>query len=139
MRAVVQRVNSASVTGNRTDQRQRQRQRLNSPRDKQDAVLSSVDSASGSWQRYICMVYTGTNSSLLIPHIHTHIHICIYTVDNKVVGQIGKGLCVLIGIHQDDTEADMEYMYVSYVMYMHHTPSIQYLLVYVVQTFSCIQ
>jgi D-Tyr-tRNAtyr deacylase len=33
-------------------------------------------------------------------------------VDNKVVGQIGKGLCVLIGIHTDDTEADMEYMYV---------------------------
>lgn len=32
------------------------------------------------------------------------------TVEGSVVGSIGRGLCVLIGIHEDDTEADAEYI-----------------------------
>uniref|UniRef100_A0A1I7TQL9 D-aminoacyl-tRNA deacylase n=1 Tax=Caenorhabditis tropicalis TaxID=1561998 RepID=A0A1I7TQL9_9PELO len=32
------------------------------------------------------------------------------TVDNEVVGSIGRGLCLLIGIHRDDTEDDMKYI-----------------------------
>lgn len=39
-------------------------------------------------------------------------------VDGNVVGQIGKGLCVLIGIHTDDTDVDMEYMYVWQAVYV---------------------
>ncbi|KAI8876562.1 D-tyrosyl-tRNA deacylase [Backusella circina FSU 941] len=32
------------------------------------------------------------------------------TVDNKVVGSIQKGLCVLLGLGVDDTEKDVDYM-----------------------------
>ncbi|KAJ1666831.1 D-tyrosyl-tRNA(Tyr) deacylase [Coemansia sp. RSA 1646] len=32
------------------------------------------------------------------------------TVNSKVVGQIGKGVCVLVGINKDDTRDDMEYI-----------------------------
>ncbi|EFP10976.1 CRE-PQN-68 protein [Caenorhabditis remanei] len=32
------------------------------------------------------------------------------TVSDEVVGSIGKGLCVLVGIHRDDTEEDMKYI-----------------------------
>ncbi|CEG62884.1 Putative D-tyrosyl-tRNA(Tyr) deacylase [Rhizopus microsporus] len=32
------------------------------------------------------------------------------TVDNRVVGSIQKGLCVLLGIATDDTEKDIDYM-----------------------------
>ncbi|KAJ2556518.1 D-tyrosyl-tRNA(Tyr) deacylase [Coemansia sp. RSA 1933] len=32
------------------------------------------------------------------------------TVNDKVVGQIGKGVCVLVGISNDDTQDDMEYI-----------------------------
>ncbi|XP_047119349.1 D-aminoacyl-tRNA deacylase 1-like [Schistocerca piceifrons] len=32
------------------------------------------------------------------------------TVDGEVISSIGKGLCVLVGISRDDTEADMEYL-----------------------------
>ncbi|KAI9500290.1 D-Tyr tRNAtyr deacylase-like domain-containing protein [Coemansia spiralis] len=32
------------------------------------------------------------------------------TVGDKVVGQIGKGVCVLVGISKYDTQDDMEYM-----------------------------
>ncbi|KAG1240789.1 hypothetical protein G6F68_017320 [Rhizopus microsporus] len=32
------------------------------------------------------------------------------TVDNRVVGSIQKGLCVLLGIGTDDTEKDVDYM-----------------------------
>ena len=32
------------------------------------------------------------------------------TVDGEVVGQIGKGLNVLLGVGEDDTEADARYM-----------------------------
>lgn len=31
-------------------------------------------------------------------------------VDNKVVGSIQKGVCVLLGIATDDTEKDVDYM-----------------------------
>lgn len=31
-------------------------------------------------------------------------------VDNKVVGSINKGLCVLLGIGTDDTDKDVDYM-----------------------------
>ncbi|KAJ2607252.1 D-tyrosyl-tRNA(Tyr) deacylase [Coemansia sp. RSA 1804] len=32
------------------------------------------------------------------------------TVNNKVVGEIGRGVCVLVGISNDDTRDDMEYI-----------------------------
>jgi len=32
------------------------------------------------------------------------------TVDEKIVGKIGKGLMVLLGVGQDDTRSDIEYM-----------------------------
>ncbi|KAJ1916350.1 D-tyrosyl-tRNA(Tyr) deacylase [Mycoemilia scoparia] len=32
------------------------------------------------------------------------------TVGDRVVGKIGKGVCVLIGIYKDDTVKDMDYM-----------------------------
>ncbi|KAI9243716.1 D-tyrosyl-tRNA deacylase [Helicostylum pulchrum] len=32
------------------------------------------------------------------------------TVDDKVVGSIGKGVCVLLGIGSDDTDKDVDYM-----------------------------
>ncbi|KAJ1952010.1 D-tyrosyl-tRNA(Tyr) deacylase, partial [Dipsacomyces acuminosporus] len=32
------------------------------------------------------------------------------TVDGKVVGQIGKGVCVLVGINQSDTKEDLEHV-----------------------------
>ncbi|KAK0050754.1 D-tyrosyl-tRNA(Tyr) deacylase 1 [Biomphalaria pfeifferi] len=32
------------------------------------------------------------------------------TVDNEIVGSIGKGLCVLVGISRHDTEKEMEYI-----------------------------
>ncbi len=32
------------------------------------------------------------------------------TVDGQVVGQIGKGVNVLVGIHKDDTEKDIAYL-----------------------------
>lgn len=32
-------------------------------------------------------------------------------VDGKIVGQIEKGLMVLIGVHVDDTEKDLDYIY----------------------------
>ncbi|GAA5817792.1 hypothetical protein MFLAVUS_011348 [Mucor flavus] len=32
------------------------------------------------------------------------------TVDDKVVGSIGKGICVLLGIGSDDTDKDVDYM-----------------------------
>lgn len=34
---------------------------------------------------------------------------CVY-VDGQVVGRIGKGLVVLLGIGQDDTQKDIEYL-----------------------------
>ncbi|KAJ3122566.1 D-tyrosyl-tRNA(Tyr) deacylase [Nowakowskiella sp. JEL0407] len=35
------------------------------------------------------------------------------TVDNEVISKIERGLCVLIGITVDDTEKDLEYMFVN--------------------------
>lgn len=32
------------------------------------------------------------------------------TVDNKVVGEIGKGIVVLLGIGEDDNQKDLEYL-----------------------------
>ncbi|XP_011298305.1 D-tyrosyl-tRNA(Tyr) deacylase isoform X4 [Fopius arisanus] len=32
------------------------------------------------------------------------------TVDGLVISEIGRGLCVLVGIKANDTLADMEYM-----------------------------
>ncbi|KAJ1722801.1 D-tyrosyl-tRNA(Tyr) deacylase [Coemansia erecta] len=32
------------------------------------------------------------------------------TVDDRVVGEIGRGVCVLVGIHTDDTPEDLEYI-----------------------------
>lgn len=32
------------------------------------------------------------------------------TVNDELVSEIGKGLCVLIGISQNDTKDDMNYM-----------------------------
>ncbi|CAB3397779.1 unnamed protein product [Caenorhabditis bovis] len=32
------------------------------------------------------------------------------TVGDTVVGSIGQGVCVLVGIHKDDTEEDMNYI-----------------------------
>eukprot|EP00123_Amoebidium_parasiticum_P013202 comp21826_c1_seq1/m.31113 comp21826_c1_seq1/g.31113 ORF comp21826_c1_seq1/g.31113 comp21826_c1_seq1/m.31113 type:complete len:201 (-) comp21826_c1_seq1:231-833(-) len=32
------------------------------------------------------------------------------TVDGDIVGKIGKGVCVLVGLSQDETEADMDYI-----------------------------
>jgi D-tyrosyl-tRNA(Tyr) deacylase len=32
------------------------------------------------------------------------------TVDGEVVGRIGRGLMALIGVHKDDTDADLEWM-----------------------------
>lgn len=31
-------------------------------------------------------------------------------VDNQLISEIGRGLCVLVGICKFDTEADVEYM-----------------------------
>lgn len=31
-------------------------------------------------------------------------------MDDKVVGSIGKGVCVLLGIGTDDTDKDVDYM-----------------------------
>lgn len=35
---------------------------------------------------------------------------CFVVVDDKVVGEIGKGLCVLLGVAHDDTEEDADYL-----------------------------
>lgn len=35
---------------------------------------------------------------------------CKVEVESKVVGQIGRGLCILVGIEQDDTDVDIEYL-----------------------------
>jgi D-tyrosyl-tRNA(Tyr) deacylase len=32
------------------------------------------------------------------------------TVDGEVVSSIGRGLCVLVGIHRDDTKEQLEYV-----------------------------
>lgn len=32
------------------------------------------------------------------------------TVDGRLISSIGRGLCVLVGIHRDDSDDDMEYM-----------------------------
>ncbi|XP_064472262.1 D-aminoacyl-tRNA deacylase 1-like isoform X2 [Ornithodoros turicata] len=32
------------------------------------------------------------------------------SVDGRVISSIGRGLCVLIGVHRDDSEDDMEYI-----------------------------
>lgn len=32
------------------------------------------------------------------------------TVDGKVVGEIGKGILILLGVEEDDTEKDVKYM-----------------------------
>ena len=32
------------------------------------------------------------------------------TVDGEVISSIGRGLCVLVGIHRDDTEEQMEFV-----------------------------
>lgn len=34
------------------------------------------------------------------------------------MSQIGRGLCVLIGISRDDTEADRDYMQVFYFVFL---------------------
>ena len=34
----------------------------------------------------------------------------MFLVNEELISSIGKGLCVLIGIHKNDTKADMEYM-----------------------------
>lgn len=39
-----------------------------------------------------------------------HINQYLFLVDNKVVGSIGKGICVLLGIGTDDTDKDVDYM-----------------------------
>ena len=31
-------------------------------------------------------------------------------VDGEIVSKIGKGLCVLVGIHRDDTKKELEYI-----------------------------
>lgn len=35
---------------------------------------------------------------------------CSVTVDEQVVGRIGRGLLVLLGVTHDDTQADVEYL-----------------------------
>ena len=32
------------------------------------------------------------------------------SVDGELVSSIGKGLCVLVGIHRDDTQEQMDYV-----------------------------
>lgn len=34
------------------------------------------------------------------------------TADEEVISSIGRGLCVLIGISRDDTEKDIDFMWV---------------------------
>jgi len=34
-------------------------------------------------------------------------------VGDELISSIGKGLCVLVGISKDDTDKDMDYMYVD--------------------------
>lgn len=34
-------------------------------------------------------------------------------MDGKVVSAIGPGLCVLVGLHQQDDDNDVEYMYAT--------------------------
>lgn len=38
------------------------------------------------------------------------VHRASVTVGEDVISSIGRGLCVLIGIHKNDTKQDMEYM-----------------------------
>ncbi|XP_065205866.1 D-aminoacyl-tRNA deacylase 1 isoform X2 [Planococcus citri] len=35
------------------------------------------------------------------------------TVNEEVISSINRGLCVLIGIHRDDKESDIEFMWCS--------------------------
>lgn len=32
------------------------------------------------------------------------------TVDGQVIGKIGRGFCILLGVHQDDTNVEVEWM-----------------------------
>lgn len=35
------------------------------------------------------------------------------TVDGQLISEIGKGLCVLVGLHVNDTLADLDFMCVN--------------------------
>ena len=38
------------------------------------------------------------------------VHTCTYTVGDKEVGAIGRGLCALVGIARNDTSRESEWM-----------------------------
>jgi D-tyrosyl-tRNA(Tyr) deacylase len=37
-------------------------------------------------------------------------------VDGNVISSIERGLCVLVGIHRDDTHEDIEFVFVVYII-----------------------
>lgn len=62
------------------------------------AVIQRVTSASVTGNKSVCTFLYTVN----LPNL--------FLVDGKVISQIGQGLCVLIGISRDDTEADSDWM-----------------------------
>lgn len=39
--------------------------------------------------------------------------LCLFLVNDELISEIGKGLCILVGISKDDTDKDIEYMLVG--------------------------
>lgn len=42
-------------------------------------------------------------------------YVIIFLVDGEVISSIGTGLCILIGICREDTEKDINYMWVRMI------------------------
>lgn len=52
------------------------------------------------------LCYADTISIVLTNDVRLH----VLSVGDEVVSSIGKGLCILLGMSKDDTQADVQYM-----------------------------
>eukprot|EP00095_Tigriopus_kingsejongensis_P003502 snap_masked-scaffold373_size192110-processed-gene-0.13 protein:Tk03502 transcript:snap_masked-scaffold373_size192110-processed-gene-0.13-mRNA-1 annotation:"d-tyrosyl-trna deacylase 1" len=55
-------------------------------------------------------VHMGQGAGLAMKAIIQRVSRGSVSVDGELISSIGRGLCVLVGIHKDDTEADKDYL-----------------------------